>query len=86
MTSPSCPRCHTTGIGDVVTDGLTGTAYERCRACGAHWRLSPGGWLDWHGGLWLESKAVTGSAWTSQPSPELMPEVSRWTNKTPKPD
>lgn len=65
-----------------VSDAQTGTMYARCVTCGAYNLASPAGFVDWHIGLMLDSAGALGSAWTQQPSPLLLPDLSRLSTHT----
>lgn len=67
---------------DDVSDAQTGTMYVRCRVCGAHTVTSPTGYVDWRVGLMLDSGAALGSAWTQKPSADVLPDLSRLSQRT----
>lgn len=78
MKCPHCPNSSIYGWDD-VSDMQTGTMYARCEVCGRHRLTSASGYVDWNVGLMLDSGAVLGSAWTQQPSTDIIPQVSRMT-------
>lgn len=78
MKCPHCPNASIYGWDD-VSDMQTGTMYARCKFCGKHQVTSAAGYVDWNVGLMLDSGAALGSAWTQQPSTDIIPQVSRMT-------
>lgn len=63
-----CTQCRQSeGRWEDLTDAQTGTAYIRCRDCGAHYRASAAGYLDWSTGVFMNGTAGTvGSEWTQK--------------------
>ena len=68
-------RCGAPGLWDDTTDIQTGTAYLRCRRCGAHYLASPRGYVDWGTGLFVTSPDAVGSAWTQHVSANAFPSI-----------
>ena len=63
-----CQQCgQREGKWEDVTDSHTGTAYMRCKRCGAYYKASAVGYVDWSIGVFMSGQSYVGSDWTQRP-------------------